>query len=128
MSSPGTSSESTAFALISVHAVPAARLFKHSTATAESRYEVAYLEGYRGPPISLTMPVQRETYEFETFPPFFDGLLPEGLQLEGLLRQAKIDRHDYFGQLLAVGADLVGAVTIGEAPPDAEGKAQEGGS
>jgi len=32
--------------------------------------------------------------------------------LEGLLRQCKIDRTDLFGQLLAVGGDTVGAVTV----------------
>lgn len=32
--------------------------------------------------------------------------------LEGLLRQNKIDRTDAFAQLIAVGKDTVGAVTI----------------
>ena len=32
--------------------------------------------------------------------------------LDGLLRQRKVDRGDLFGQLLAVGEDVVGAVTI----------------
>ena len=34
--------------------------------------------------------------------------------LDGLLRQRKIDKDDYFSQLLAVGKDLVGAVTVEE--------------
>ena len=42
----------------------------------------------------------------------FDGLLPEGVQLTALLQRGKIDKHDLFSQLVAVGADLVGAVTI----------------
>jgi len=67
---------------------------------------------YAGAPVSLTMPVKLEPYNFETFPPFFDGLLPEGLMLEALLRQLKIDRRDSFAQLCAVGGDLVGAVTV----------------
>jgi serine/threonine-protein kinase HipA len=121
-------SEVTTRARVSVHGVPAAIFSKHSTSTGESRYEVTYLEGYSGPAISLTMPVRKEVYEFEKFPPFFDGLLPEGLQLEGLLRQAKIDKRDYFGQLLAVGADLVGAVTIDEAPLRVVDKVQGGAS
>jgi len=29
-----------------------------------------------------------------------------------LLRAKKIDKHDYFSQLLAVGEDVVGAITI----------------
>jgi serine/threonine-protein kinase HipA len=78
-------------------------------------YSFQYEQGYNGPPISLTMPVQEESYHFNEFPPFFDGLLPEGFQLEALLRQKKLDRDDKFGQLLIVGADTVGAVTIKEA-------------
>jgi serine/threonine-protein kinase HipA len=58
------------------------------------------------------MPVREESYLFDEFPPFFDGLLPEGFQLEALLRQKKIDRNDKFGQLLIIGADTVGAVTV----------------
>jgi serine/threonine-protein kinase HipA len=78
-------------------------------------YSFQYEPGYNGPPISLTMPVREELYHFNEFPPFFDGLLPEGFQLEALLRQKKLDRDDKFGQLLIVGADTVGAVTIKEA-------------
>ncbi|MBU0681153.1 MAG: HipA N-terminal domain-containing protein [Proteobacteria bacterium] len=75
-----------------------------------------YDPGYSGPPVSLTMPVQDETYRFDEFPPFFDGLLPEGFHLEALLRQKKLDRSDKFGQLLIIGADTVGAVTVKKAP------------
>lgn len=77
-------------------------------------YRFVYKPEYRGDPISLTMPVRDIPYEFDTFPPFFDGLLPEGMQLDGLLRLKKIDRYDFFSQLLCVGADLVGAVTVRE--------------
>jgi serine/threonine-protein kinase HipA len=80
----------------------------------ETGYIFIYEDGYKGPPISLTLPVQKEPYIFEKFPPFFDGLLPEGMQLEGLLRFKKLDRHDYFGQLMCVGKDLVGAVHVEE--------------
>ncbi|MBI2067400.1 MAG: HipA N-terminal domain-containing protein [Deltaproteobacteria bacterium] len=73
-----------------------------------------YLEKYHGPPVSLTLPTTKRNYHFDSFPPFFDGLLPEGASLEALLRQAKLDRDDFFGQLVTVGADLVGAVTVEE--------------
>ncbi len=78
------------------------------------RYIFQYLEEYDGPSISLTLPLKQRKYEFDRFPSFFDGLLPEGMQLEALLRIRKIDRHDYFRQLVAVGEDLVGAVTVEE--------------
>jgi serine/threonine-protein kinase HipA len=60
------------------------------------------------------MPVEKKEFIFDQFPPFFDGLLPEGILLDGLLKQRKIDRYDYFSQLIAVGNDLVGAVTVRE--------------
>jgi len=77
-------------------------------------YVFEYLEDYKGLEVSRTMPTNRRVYEFHNFPPFFDGLLPEGNQLEGLLKIKKIDRSDYFSQLIAVGEDTVGAVTIKE--------------
>lgn len=81
---------------------------------AEGKYRLTYATDYRGAPISLTMPTKNPIYEFNQFPPFFEGLLPEGSMLEALLRQYKIDRNDYFGQLLKVGGDVVGATTIEE--------------
>ena len=75
-------------------------------------YAFAYEQGYAGSPVSLTLPVRPEPYRFERFPAFFDGLLPEGWQLDALLRGAKLDRDDRFGQLVAVGADPVGAVSV----------------
>lgn len=78
------------------------------------KYRFEYKENYKGNPVSLTMPLNQSVYEFNSFPPFFDGLLPEGYQLEGLLKFAKIDRNDLFSQLSAVGDDLVGNVTVKE--------------
>ncbi len=84
-------------------------------ATLEERaegYTLTYRENYVDGPVSLTLPVRTEPYQFDRFPPFFDGLLPEGWQLDALLRAAKLDRTDYMGQLLRVGADTVGDVTV----------------
>lgn len=75
-------------------------------------YEFAYLEGYRGSAISLTMPISHKTYHFDRFPPFFDGFLPEGFMLDALLRKAKLDKNDRFEQLMRVGGELVGNITV----------------
>lgn len=75
-------------------------------------YIFRYNDLYDGEPVSLAMPVEEKEFSYHTFPPFFDGVLPEGLRLEALLRQAKIDRDDLFSQLIAVGGDLVGNVTV----------------
>ncbi len=75
-------------------------------------YRFEYDGAYNGTPVSLSMPASQKVYEFDRFPPFFEGLLPEGMQLEALIRQTKTDRGDLFSQLLIVGGDLVGSVTI----------------
>lgn len=81
------------------------------------KYRFEYLNDYSGTPVSLTIPLNKQGYEFDSFPPFFDGLLPEGYQLDGLLKFGKIDRNDFFSQLVAVGDDLVGNVTVKEITP-----------
>ncbi|MBA7569428.1 hypothetical protein ES708_11167 [subsurface metagenome] len=60
------------------------------------------------------MLLNQKKYSFDKFPPFFEGLLPEGIQLDGLLKIKKIDKNDFFSQLLAVGEDLIGVVTVKE--------------
>ncbi len=77
-------------------------------------YVFRYHDHYDGDPVSLTMPVEQREFAFDRFPPFFEGLLPEGIMLDGMLRQLKIDRDDLFSQLVAVGKDMVGAVTVEE--------------
>jgi serine/threonine-protein kinase HipA len=96
---------------VKMHDVPAGILEEQERG---KLYTFGYFPEYAGPPISLTMPSRAREYSFAGFPPFFEGLLPEGSQLEGLLRQRKIDRDDLFSQLTAVGNDLVGAVTVQE--------------
>ena len=102
-------------ARILVHGVPAAELAEIER---NRDYQLIYRTSYHGPPVALTLPVSAEPYTFDRFPPFFDGLLPEGDQLEALLRLAKIDRDDPFLQLVTVGRDLVGAVTVEHLDPE----------
>jgi len=78
------------------------------------KFRFEYLPGYSGKPVSLIMPISQSVYLYNDFPPFFDGLLPEGFQLDALLKIGKIDRNDYFSQLIAVGNDMVGNVTVRE--------------
>ena len=96
---------------VSMHGTPAGIL---EEIEAKKKYRFIYFEEYTGPSIALTMPLDEKEFDFDRFPPFFDGLLPEGLLLEGLLKLRKIDKFDYLSQLIAVGNDLVGAVTVRE--------------
>ena len=94
-----------------MHGIPAGIL---EQIEAGKKYRFTYFKKYSGPSIALTMPLDEKEFAFDRFPPFFDGLLPEGLLLEGLLKLRKIDKFDYLSQLIAVGNDLVGAVTVQE--------------
>ena len=98
-------------AKVYMHGTPAGMLEEIEPGT---KYQFIYNGDYSGEPVSLTMPVEQKEFEFNEFPPFFDGLLPEGIMLESLLKHKKIDKTDYFSQLIAVGADMVGAVTVEE--------------
>jgi serine/threonine-protein kinase HipA len=82
--------------------------------TKDKDYLFEYMDQYNGLEVSRTLPVKEKSFNFSEFPPFFDGLLPEGFQLEGLLKINKIDKNDYFSQLMAVGEDMVGVVTVKE--------------
>ena len=93
---------------VRIHNIRAGELIERGANVFTFQYDA----NYRDSAISLTMPVREEPYDYDGFPPFFDGLLPEGIQLDGLLRINKIDQYDYFEQMVATGADLVGAVTV----------------
>ncbi|MGQ7944284.1 HipA N-terminal domain-containing protein [Flavobacterium sp. WC2509] len=97
-------------AIIFVHSKRAGVLSEIST----GGYQFTYDDNYEGEPVSLAMPLNSKNYSFDKFPSFFEGLLPEGIMLEGLLKIGKIDKNDYFSQLIATGNDLVGAVTVKE--------------
>ncbi len=97
-------------ALVLLHGQPVAEFIEHH----KTNYELIYLPGTQTLNISLTLPQTKSPFRFSEFPAFFEGLLPEGSQLTALLRQNKLDERDYFSQLLAVGQELVGAVTITE--------------
>ncbi len=97
-------------AYVYMHDVLAGVLTEYSAA----HFHFEYLDNYQGPPISLTMPITKKRFEYREFPPFFDGLLPEGEILNALLKRHKMDEDDYFSQLLQTGTDLIGAVTLKE--------------
>lgn len=82
----------------------------------QNRYRFTYVPGYSGQPISLALPMRSAPYDFDKFPSVFEGLLPEGLPLEAMLRQYKIDKKDLFKQLVTVGQDVVGSLTIEQVP------------
>jgi serine/threonine-protein kinase HipA len=77
-----------------------------------SRYVFEYLPIYKGAPVFLGWDLQQPRREWDDFPPTFDSLLPEGVLLDQLLAKHKLDKSDKWGQLIAVGLDLTGFVSV----------------
>lgn len=96
-------------AKILLNNVPAGELIE---VVPNKEYHFIYCDEYKGPSVSLEIPLYQKMHKFESFPPFFEGLLPEGVMLEGLLRLTKTDRDDFMRQLILVGGDLIGNVTV----------------
>ncbi|MDO4543627.1 MAG: HipA N-terminal domain-containing protein [Clostridia bacterium] len=80
----------------------------------EFTYDGAYLRLERPSAVSLTLPLQRESYTSNVLFPFFDGLIPEGWLLDEVCRNWKIDSKDRFGLLLLACKDPIGNVSIRE--------------
>jgi serine/threonine-protein kinase HipA len=86
----------------------------------EAIHRFEYLTDYKGPPVFLGWgDMAKPPREWDSFPPAFDGLLPEGVLLDQLLAKHKLDREDKWGQLIAVGQDLTGFVSV---LPEGEGQ------
>lgn len=70
------------------------------------------LQQYRG--LSYTMPKQKDNYTYRglNLPPFFAGLLPEGLRLKALVKAVKTSEDDMFTLLTAMGERTIGDVYI----------------
>lgn len=82
----------------------------------DAGYEFSYLTEYlsleTAKAVSLTLPLQEETYTSPTLFPFFDGLIPEGWLLDVALRNTDISILDRMSLLLICCKDCIGAVSV----------------
>ena len=76
------------------------------------QYDPAYLEKDTAKPVSLTLPLQENTFKSKILFPFFDGLIPEGWLLNIAVKNWKINQRDRFGLLLVMCNDCIGCVSI----------------
>jgi serine/threonine-protein kinase HipA len=75
-------------------------------------YDAAYLADPHAVAISLTLPLQTESFKDKRLFPFFDGLIPEGWLLDIAEHTWKLDPRDRMGLLLACCRDCIGAVSV----------------
>ena len=82
----------------------------------EDGYTFTYLDKYlksKNPlPVSLTLPLQTESYKSETLFPFFDGLIPEGWLLDVAHQNWKLNPRDRMGLLLKTCRDCIGNISV----------------
>lgn len=78
-------------------------------------YDPAYYANPSLPPISLTLPKTRQSYQSATLFSFFAGLLAEGVNKDIQCRLLKIDEKDDFSRLLRTAdEDTIGAIIVKE--------------
>jgi serine/threonine-protein kinase HipA len=75
-------------------------------------YDANYLISKAAEPVSLTLPLQEDTFTSNVLFPFFDGLIPEGWLLDIAERNWKLNPRDRMGLLLACCKDCIGAVSV----------------
>ena len=77
------------------------------------RYNDNYFVDTTKPPISLTLPKNRQEYHSTYLFPFFFNMLSEGSNRITQSRLLSIDEKDHFGILLATAQhDVTGAITV----------------
>lgn len=73
--------------------------------------QFAYDEGYRGVPLSLSMPLSTRTYQDRVVRPYIWGLLPEDQRVrQSIVRQSGMSPNNPFSLLTVMGLDCPGAV------------------
>lgn len=77
-------------------------------------YDSDYINSENKVSVSLTLPIQSQSFTSRTLFSFFDGLIPEGWLLKTVTRNWKIPENDRFAILLVACKDPIGNVTIEE--------------
>ena len=77
-------------------------------------YDDNYLNSRDPEPVSITIPLVKDTYSSKILFPFFDGLIPEGWLLDIATKNWKLNERDRMSILLVTCRDCIGAVSIEE--------------
>ena len=90
----------------------------NSSTNTRFRYDESFLQSADAVPISLSLPLQEESFSTELTKTFFDGLLPEGFTRRATAQMIHVDENDYLSILAHLGRECIGAIKIvGEDDP-----------
>ncbi len=77
-------------------------------------YSKEYISRNDSRAISVSLPIQEETFSPEKTRVFFDGLLPEGFMRKSIATNMHFDENDYLSILYNLGKECLGAIRIDE--------------
>lgn len=102
------------------HNIFTGKLLQNKSGSLSFQYDEAYLSQDNPPAISLSLPLQSQTYEGNKVNAYFSGLLPEDIARHRLARYLGISDKNPFALLEAIGGECAGALSLypeGETPP-----------
>lgn len=77
------------------------------------QYEQTYLEAEQPMPLSVMLPLRRESFTGAVVSNWFGNLLPEGAVREAIEHRLRLPPRDSFALLAAIGGECAGAVSLG---------------
>ncbi|MCR4624005.1 MAG: type II toxin-antitoxin system HipA family toxin [Alphaproteobacteria bacterium] len=75
--------------------------------------------------ISMSLPLQRESFSEQKCRPFFEGLLPEDAIREEIARNLGVSSRSDFALLREIGGDCAGAISVGDSRKASSDKYEE---
>ena len=88
------------------------RLFGDDSSAACFAYTEDYLRDPAAVPISVSLPLQAESFSPARTKSFFEGLLPEGFTRRAVAGWMRADEDDYLALLYGLGRECLGALRI----------------
>ena len=92
--------------------IPVGLISGESYRTATFSYLEEYLDDRNAVPVSISLPLQWESFSAEQTRQFFEGLLPEGFTRRSVAQWLHLDENDYLSILHQLGRECLGAVRV----------------
>ena len=92
--------------------VVAGNIRGNDSADAYFTYTEDYLSNVNAHPVSVSLPLQQESFSPQQTRNYFEGLLPEGFLKMTLAQNMRTDENNYIAILKGLGKECLGAVTI----------------
>lgn len=94
-----------------LHDVFAGQLIQNDSGGLSFTYDVNYVNGNYAP-LSLSLPLRKETFEGDVVRAFFSGLLPDDIVRHRLARYLGVSEKNPFSLLEAIGGECAGALSL----------------